>query len=78
MSSSSGGWGGHDANLDALEIHVDRGTGAFTLLTIDLHPGYLDTEPMHANSAVWKYKGIDRSHDARVGMWSDVAAIPVG
>ena len=42
------------------------------------YPGYLDTEPLPATSAVWKYKGIFRKDDQRVGLWSDVAAIPVG
>ena len=56
---------------------MDRGTG-FVLLTMDTRPGYLDTEPLPATSAVWKYKGICRKDDARVGLWSDVAAISVG
>ena len=71
-------WGGHSKDLDGLEIQVDRGTGTYTTLTIDMRPGYLDTEPMPATSAVWKYKAIYRKDDARVGLWSDVAAIPVG
>ena len=71
-------WGGHSADLDGLEIQVDRGTGTYTLLTIDTRPGYLDTEPMPATAGRWKYKGIFRKDDARVGLWSDVAETPVG
>ena len=35
------------AGMEALEIEVDRGNG-FTLLTIDSHPGHLDTAPLPA------------------------------
>ena len=73
------GWGGFGAFLDALEMHVDRGDGrGFVLLTIDTRPGYLDTEPMPAAPGRWKYKGIFRKDDQRVGLWSDVAEAAVG
>lgn len=72
------GWGGFGADLDALEIQVDRGSGTFAMLTIDTRPGYLDTEPLPATPGRWKYKAIFRKDDARVGLWSDVAEIPVG
>ena len=73
------GWGGFGAFLDALEMHVDRGDGrGFVLLTIDTRPGYLDTEPMPAAPGRWKYKGIFRKDDQRVGLWSDVAEMAVG
>ena len=71
-------WRGYRRAVDGLEIQVDRGTGTFTLLTIDMRPGFEDPEPIPANSAVWKYKAIFRKNDQRVGVWSDVAAIPVG
>lgn len=71
-------WRGFSQAVDGLEIQVDRGTGVFTLLTIDMRPGFEDPEPIPANSAVWKYKAIFRKNDQRVGLWSDVAAIPVG
>ena len=71
------GWGGHKGALDACEIHVDRGSG-FALLTIDTRPGYVDTEPLPAGGARWRYKAIFRADDSRVGLWSDVAEITVG
>ena len=65
--------------MDSIEIHVDRGTGAgFVLLTIDTRPGYIDTEPFPATAAKWKYKGIFRKDDERIGQWSDVTEITVG
>ena len=64
--------------MDGIEIQVDRGTG-FVFLAIDTIPGYTDTAPMPAagQSALWKYKGIYRQGDDRVGQWSDVVSIPV-
>ena len=70
-------WDGLSGQVDAIEIHVDRGTG-YVLLTIDTRPGYLDTEPFPATSAKWKYKAIWRKDDQRIGLWSDVSEITVG
>lgn len=40
------GWDGLRGQVDAQEIHVDRGDGTgFHFLTIDTRPGYIDTEP---------------------------------
>ena len=71
------GWEGLRGQVDAIEIQVDRGTGTFTLLTIDTRPGYIDTEPFPGN-AKWKYKAIWRKDDQRTGQWSDVTEISVG
>ena len=64
--------------MDALEIHVDRGTG-FAFLALDTMPDYLDTAPLPAPgaSAVWKYKAIYRLRDEQVGQWSDMASVSV-
>ena len=69
-------WDGLSGQVDALEIHVDRGTG-FVLLTVDTRPTYIDTEPFPAAGGKWKYKGIFRKDDQRVGQWSDVSEISV-
>ncbi len=74
----SWGWQGLAGQMDSIEIQVDRGTGTFTLLTIDTRPGYVDTDPFPATAAKWRYKAIYRKDDARVGLWSDVAEISVG
>ena len=64
------------AGMEALEIEVDRGNG-FTLLTIDTHPGHLDTAPLPApgTTALWRYRGIYRLKDQRVGQWSAVLEV---
>jgi hypothetical protein len=66
--------------MDAIELQVDRGDGkGFVFLAIDTIPDYLDTAdlPAAGASAVWKYRGIYRLADERVGQWSDVASISV-
>ena len=67
------------AYSDALEIHVDRGTGSFQLLNISLKNMYLDTAtlPNNGTAQVWKYKAIYRAKDTTVGLWSDVVEISV-
>jgi hypothetical protein len=73
------GWQGNRAFLDLIELLVDRGDGhSFVLLAMDTTPGYLDTTPLPATPAKWKYKGIYRKADARVGQWSEEVAITVG
>jgi hypothetical protein len=66
--------------MGGLEIHVDRGSGAFSFLALDTEPDYLDTAPLPApgQTALWKYKAIYRLHDEQVGQWSDVASMVVG
>jgi hypothetical protein len=66
------------AGMEALEIEVDRGNG-FTLLTIDSHPGHLDTAPLPApgTTALWRYRAIYRLKDQRVGQWSAVLEVAV-
>ncbi|MBI5773263.1 MAG: hypothetical protein HZA89_05915 [Verrucomicrobia bacterium] len=72
------GWQNKKAFLDALEIQVDRGTGAgWQLLTIDTTPNYLDTAPPPASAAKWTYRAIFRVGDQRVGQWSDEVNITV-
>ena len=66
------------AGMEALELEVDRGNG-FTLLTIDTHPGHLDTAPLPpaGTTALWRYRGIYRQKDQRVGQWSVVLEVAV-
>ncbi len=66
------------ADMEALELEVDRGNG-FTLLTIDTHPGHLDTAPLPApgTTALWRYRAIYRLKDQRVGQWSAVLEVAV-
>ena len=71
-------WQGLAGQVDAIEIEVDRGTGTFALLTIDTRPGYTDREPLPSGGGKWRYRGIFREDDQRVGLWSDVAQINVG
>ena len=73
------GWGGNGAFLDMLELEVDRADGkGFVFLTYDTTPGYNDTAPQPATPTKWKYRGIYRVGDARVGQWSNEVAINVG
>ncbi len=73
------GWGGHTAYLDMIELMVDRGDGkGFGLLAYDTTPGYTDTTPLPVTPTKWKYKGIYRVGDQRVGLWSNEVSIIVG
>lgn len=66
--------------FDGVEIWVDRGDGkGFVYLATVTGPEYLDNAPLPASdqTALWKYKGIYRLHDQRVGEWSDVVEIVV-
>jgi len=73
------GWQGYRDFLDQCEIQVDRGgAGGWELLAIDTTPNYLDTAPVPAAPAKWKYRAIYRVDDARVGQWSGVEEIVVG
>lgn len=71
-------WQGLAGQVNAIEIEVDRGTGTFALLTIDTRPSYTDREPLPATGGKWRYRGIFREDDQRIGLWSDVAQINVG
>lgn len=63
---------------EAIEIQVDRGTGVWTFLAIDTRPNYIDTEPLPATAAKWKYRAIYTNDAQRIGQWSNVAEIVVG
>ena len=71
------GWQGKVAFLDMIELQVDRGTG-FQVLAYDTTPGYVDSEPIPATPTKWKYRGIYRVGDQRVGQWSAEATVVVG
>jgi len=71
------GWQGKSAFLDMIELQVDRGTG-FQLLAYDTTPGYVDSEPIPATPAKWKYRAIYRVGEGRIGQWSAEAAVVVG
>ncbi len=70
------GW--KKSGMDGIEFQVDRGTG-FVFLAVDTIPDYTDTAPLPpaGQSVVWKYKGIYRLNDERVGQWSDVVSVAV-
>ena len=73
------GWGGNTAYLDMIELQVDRGDGkGYVLLAYDTTPNYTDTAPLPATPTKWKYKGIYRVGDNRVGLWSKEVIITVG
>ena len=64
---------------DALEIEADYGSGIFTLISIQLSPGYQDNNPLPAagTTALWRYRAIYRIHDQQVGQWSQILEISV-
>ena len=73
------GFGGYAADLDMIELQVDRGDGkGYVPLAFDTTPGYLDTFPRPATLTKWKYKGIYRVNDQQVGLWSNEVTITVG
>ncbi len=63
--------------LDMIELQVDRGNG-WELLAFDTTPGYNDTAPIPATPTKWKYRGIYRVGDQRVGQWSAEVSVNVG
>ncbi|SRR5581483_1468648 len=73
-------WQGCGKYLDMIEILVDRGDGkGFVLLAHDTTtPSYVDTTPLPASPAIWKYKAIYMVGDQRVGQWSVEYSITVG
>jgi hypothetical protein len=60
-----------------LYIEVDRGTGPWQFLAVDMVPHFEDTTPVAAH-ATWKYRAIYLINDERVGQWSDVVSVAVG
>jgi hypothetical protein len=72
-------WQGYSADLDAIEIQVDRGDGkGFVPLAMDTTPGYTDTAPLPAAPVKWTYRAIYRVEDAPVGLWSNPVSVTVG
>jgi len=66
-------------DFDGVEIWVDRGDGkGFAFLAVDTVPDYVDTAPISATAAMWKYKAIYRLSDEQIGQWSAVVSIVVG
>ncbi len=63
---------------EGVEIQKDSGNGQWTFLALDTRPNYIDTTPMPATSAKWKYRAIYSNDAQRTGQWSKVAEILVG
>ena len=70
-------WQGFSADLDIIDIEVDRGQGWVGLVS-DTTPGYTDTTPFPAALTKWKYRAIFRVGDTQVGIWSQVVEVAVG
>jgi hypothetical protein len=64
---------------DALEIEADYGTGSFSLISIQLSPGYQDNSPLPpaGTAVVWRFRAIYRIHDQQVGQWSAILEVSV-
>lgn len=63
---------------EGVEIQKDSGNGQWIFLALDTRPNYIDTTPMPATSAKWKYRAIYSNDAQRTGQWSNVAEIVVG
>jgi hypothetical protein len=50
-----------------VEIQKDSGTGLWSFLALDTRPNYIDTTPMPATSAKWKYRAIYSNDAQRTG-----------
>lgn len=73
------GWEGHAADLDMIELQVDRNDGkGYGPLAFDTTPGYLDTFAQPAALTKWKYRAIYRVGEHQVGQWSAEQTITVG
>jgi len=73
------GWEGHAADLDMIELQVDRNDGkGYVSLAFDTTPGYLDTYAQPTALTKWKYRGIYRVGENQVGQWSTEQTITVG
>ena len=73
------GWGGLSAQLDMLQIQVDRADGkGYVDLAYDTTPNYIDTAAHPAALTKWKYRGIYRLEEAQVGLWSAEVSVVVG
>ena len=67
-------------HADALDIYVDRGTGAgFVFLATDTQPDYTDTTslPQGVETAVWEYQAIYKIADEQVGKYSQSIKVTV-
>ena len=57
---------------------VDRGTGQWAFLDVDLKPHYTDNASAAAGTTtLWKYRAIYLRGDQVFGQWSDVVSIAV-
>ena len=63
---------------EGVEIQKDSGNGQWAFLALDTRPNTIDTTPMPATSAKWKYRAIYSNDAQRIGQWSNVAKIVVG
>lgn len=63
---------------EGVGIQKDSGNGQWIFLALDTRPNYIDTTPMPATSAKWKYRAIYSNDAQRIGQWSNVAEITVG
>ena len=63
---------------EGVEIQKDSGNGQWAFLALDTRPTTIDTTPMPATSAKWKYRAIYSNDAQRIGQWSNVAEIVVG
>jgi len=72
-------WGGHAAEVDLLQIQVDRGDGkGWVDLAHDTTPNYTDTAAFPVASTIWKYRGIFHVNGAPTGVWSETVSVVVG
>jgi hypothetical protein len=64
---------------DSLEIWVERTPqSGFAMLEIRTGTRYVDSAPLPALPAQWRYKAIYRMHNEHLGEWSAVATVLVG
>lgn len=70
---SSARWIPSGTRMPQLIARQAKTTSAF--LAIDTRPNYIDTTPMPATSAKWKYRAIYTKDAQRIGQWSNVAEI---
>jgi len=61
-----------------IELQVDRYGNGYVFLANDTTPCYTDTTLLPAAPTIWKYRGIYRVGDQRVGQWSNEVTITVG
>lgn len=72
------GWSKQGLPVQAVEIWVKRGSGAFAYLATDTTtPVYADTQPFPAEEEKWTYKAIFITGGGRVGLWSEEVTVTV-